>query len=138
MRAVRATVVLALAALALAAVAGAAVPTFPAKTIKVKGFGTVLAGANRVPLYTWDKERDHKVHCTGACAKAWPPLVVPANEMAMVHPHVAGVAGKFAIIHRPDGKAQLTLNGKPLYSFSGDAPGQVKCDGVDGWHVVRV
>ena len=126
------------AALAATATAAGGVPSFPARTISVQGFGHVLAGANRVPLYTWSRERDRKVHCVGACAKAWPPLVVPANEMAMVHPHVRGVAGTFGIVHRPDGKAQLTLNGRPLYSYVGDAPGQVKCDGVDGWHVVRV
>jgi predicted lipoprotein with Yx(FWY)xxD motif len=128
----------ALAALAAAATAAAGVPTFPARSIQVHGFGAVLAGANRVPLYTWNKERDHKVHCTGACAKAWPPLIVPKNAMAMVHPHVRGIAGTFGIVHRPDGKAQLTLNGRPLYSYEGDGPGQVKCDGVEGWHVVRL
>src|SRR5439155_2874408 len=111
------------AALAVAAAAMGGVPIFPTKSISVSGFGKVLAGANNVPLYTWSKERDHKVHCTGACARAWPPLIVPASAMAMVHPNVNGVMGKFGIIHRPGGKVQLTLNGMPLYSYVGDGPG---------------
>ena len=130
---------LALAATAVLVPAALAVSNDASPVVKWNApkFGAIIATKGHLALYTWKKESDKKVHCTGACAKAWPPLIVPANEMAMVHPHVSGVMGTFGVIHRPDGKAQLTLNRKPLYSFSGDAPGQVKCDGVDGWHVVH-
>ena len=127
-----------LVALALTATAGAGVPTFPAQTISVSGFGKVLAGANRVPLYTWSKERDHKVHCTGACAKAWPPYVVKSRPRAGT-----GVAGAhLGTIRRPGGRLQVTYFGHPLYYYVGDTrPGQILCQNVTEfggiWRVVR-
>src|SRR3954454_2995512 len=36
--------------------AGAANPTYPARTMKAAGFGTVLASSNLQALYYWSKE----------------------------------------------------------------------------------
>jgi hypothetical protein len=50
--------------------------------------------------------------------------------------HVTGVMATFGTVKRGM-KHQLTVNGLPAYTFSGDTAGVVKCDGVDGWHAVK-
>jgi predicted lipoprotein with Yx(FWY)xxD motif len=98
-------------------------------------FGAVLATKGHLALYTWNKEKDKKVHCTGSCAKAWPPLTIAHGTM--VAKHVPGVMGTFGEIMRPDGRTQVTYNGRPLYTYNGDSPTKILCNGVDGWFVVR-
>ena len=99
-------------------------------------FGAVLATPKQQALYTWDAERDFKIHCTGACAKAWPPLTVRFRRA--VTPHVRGIAGTLGTIRRPDGRLQVTFNRRPVYTYAHEGPGQVLCDNVDGWFVVRL
>jgi predicted lipoprotein with Yx(FWY)xxD motif len=45
--------------------------------------------------------------------------------------------GTFGEVMRPDGKTQVTYNGHPLYTFHGDTPTKILCNGVDGWFVVK-
>ena len=105
------------------------------KWTKAPKFGAVLATKGHLALYTWNAEKDKKVHCTGACAKAWPPLTVAHGTM--VAKHIPGVMGTFGEIMRPDGRTQVTYNGRPLYTFNEDSPTKILCNGVDGWFVVR-
>jgi predicted lipoprotein with Yx(FWY)xxD motif len=130
--------VAALAALALVVTAAAAPADTMAPVIRLKQkqFGAVLATPKHLALYSWNRERDFKGRCTGACAKAWPPLLLAKGERVPMH--VAGIMGDLGSVVRPDGGRQLTLDRRPLYTYSGDGPGQVKCNGVDGWFVVRV
>jgi predicted lipoprotein with Yx(FWY)xxD motif len=106
------------------------------RVISVKPFGKVLATPASKALYTWNREIDHKVHCTGTCARAWPPLLVKGTHAAIAR-SLAGIKGTFGVVTRPDGSRQLTLDRAPLYTYAGDAASQVLCDGQDGWHVVR-
>jgi predicted lipoprotein with Yx(FWY)xxD motif len=127
------------AALAIVTVAsaspGAAQP--PVTTISVAPFGKVLATRGRKALYWWNVEkRDFRVHCTGGCARAWPPLIVTSRSA--VPRKVAGVRGTFGVIRRPDGRLQVTWNRLPVYTYAHEGPRQVLCDNVDGWFVVRV
>ena len=113
--------------------------TTPAPVIKIKvgRFGDVLATRGRQALYFWNVEkRDFKVHCTGACARAWPPLIV--RSRAAVPARIAGIRGRFGVIRRPDGRLQVTHNRLPIYTYAHERPNQVLCDNVDGWFVVRV
>jgi len=128
--------VAAFVALAVTAAALAALPRYPATTIKARGFGTVLASANRQALYYWSREKVGSIRCTRACAQAWPPLVVPKG--VMVKTRIAGIAGRFGVVRRPDGRRQLTHNGRAVYSYAHEGPGVVLCDDVDGWFVVRL
>jgi predicted lipoprotein with Yx(FWY)xxD motif len=125
-----------LAAAALSSVAaGSPTTTGPVVKWNTKSFGAILATPGHLALYTWNKEKDKKVHCTGACAKTWPPVTVPKGTM--VPKHVAGVMGTFGEIMRADGRTQVTLGGRPLYTFHGDSPKKILCNGVDGWFVVK-
>lgn len=127
-----------LAATILAPVAGArADVAAPVRKINVAPFGNVLATPTRQALYFWNVEkRDFKVHCTGACAKAWPPLLV--RTASAVPKKVTGIRGTFGTIRRPNGKLQVTWNRLPVYTYAHEGPGKVLCDNVDGWFVVRV
>jgi predicted lipoprotein with Yx(FWY)xxD motif len=109
----------------------------PAIKITVSGFGNVLATRGRKALYYWNVEkRGFRVRCTGACARAWPPLVV--RSRASVPKRVKGIRGTFGVIRRPDGRLQVTHNRLPIYTYAHERPNQVLCDNVDGWFVVRV
>jgi predicted lipoprotein with Yx(FWY)xxD motif len=124
-------------AAAFAVPSGGAATTPPVRKIVVKPFGPVLATQSRRALYFWNVEkRDFKVHCTGACARAWPPLVV--RNARSVPRRIAGVKGVFGTIRRPDGRRQVTWNRLPIYTYAHERPNQVLCDDVDGWFVVRV
>ena len=104
---------------------------------RATGFGTILARRDHKALYYWNVEkRDFKVHCTGACAVAWPPLTVKTR--AAVPRRIAGIKGVFGTIRRPGGRLQVTWNRLPLYTYVNEGPYQVLCDDVDGWFVVRV
>jgi len=108
----------------------------PVVKMKTSQFGNVLATRGRKALYYWNVEkRDFKVHCTGACARAWPPLLV--GSRGAVPQRVAGIRGKFGVIRRPDGKLQVTHNRLPIYTYAHERPNQVLCNNVDGWFVVR-
>ena len=107
----------------------------PVVTWKTTSFGQILATPGHLALYTWNKEKAHTVKCTGACAKAWPPLTIPHGTMAPKH--IAGVMGTFGEVMRPDGKTQVTYNGHALYTFNQDTPTKILCNGVDGWFVVK-
>jgi len=110
-------------------------PSGPVVAWNTPKFGAIVATKGHLALYTWKKESDKKVHCTGACAKTWPPLTVPHGTM--VAKHVTGVMGTFGEIMRADGTTQVTLDGRPLYTFHGDSPTKILCNGVDGWFVVH-
>jgi predicted lipoprotein with Yx(FWY)xxD motif len=113
---------------------GAAPPVIPLKHAQ---FGNVLARRDRQALYYWKVEKaDFKVHCTGACARAWPPLIV--RSRSAVPRRVPGIKGVLGTIRRPDGRLQVTHNRLPVYTYAHERPGQVLCDNVDGWFVVRI
>jgi len=55
----------------------------------------------------------------------------------MVAKHVAHAMGTFGTIVRPDGRTQVTFDGRPLYTFHGDTTTKILCNGVDGWFVAK-
>ena len=132
-------VVLALAA--LLALSAVAVPTALArggKTVAGEATApslhkTVLTNTKGLTLYTLSGETGGKFICTGACLKAWPPLIVAAGTTPK------GPV-KLGTIKRPEGKTQVTYKGMPVYTFSGDSKkGEANGEGlrdVGVWHAV--
>lgn len=109
----------------------------PVIKLRDSKFGNILATRSRRALYYWNVEkRDFKIHCTGACARAWPPLIV--RSRSAVPARIAGIKGRFGVIRRPDGRLQVTHNRLPIYTYAHEGPNQVLCNNVDGWFVVRV
>jgi predicted lipoprotein with Yx(FWY)xxD motif len=103
--------------------------------------GRVLVDSAGKALYAADEEADNGVLCTGACLSFWEPLTIDAGA-----PTANSVPGTLGVSERPDGSRQVTHDGKRLYSFTQDEPGEVTGDGLadafDGqqftWHLVRV
>jgi predicted lipoprotein with Yx(FWY)xxD motif len=97
--------------------------------------GSVLTGPNGRTLYYFTTDTPGATTCTGPCAVAWPPLVVPAGTTPVLP---SGVAGRVATVSRPDGSTQVTYQGHRLYYYEGDtAPGTDKGQGVGGtWFVL--
>ena len=126
----------ALAVAAPAAMAATDMTAAPVIKQRSSGFGAILARRDHQVLYWWNVEkRDFKVHCTGACARAWPPLIV--RSRAAVPQTISGVRGVFGVIRRPDGRLQVTRNRLPLYTYAHEKPYQVLCNNVNGWFVAR-
>ncbi|HEX3262069.1 MAG TPA: hypothetical protein VHR37_00295 [Solirubrobacterales bacterium] len=105
----------------------------------ISGSGMVLVDSNGMALYTPEQEASGKILCTGACNSFWMPVAAHGNVTSS-----GSVPGKLGTVKRPDGSMQVTYNGKPLYTFSQDQPGQVTGDGFQDafggqqftWHVV--
>ena len=138
MRWSRPALLLALAgALALAPGASAApAPVVaPVTTLTTASFGKVLVTRSGQALYWWNRERGGTVRCTGACARAWPPLIIARR--ARVPASIPGVRGRFATLIRPDGRRQVTYQGMPIYTYVNEGPREVRCNDVDGWFVAR-
>jgi predicted lipoprotein with Yx(FWY)xxD motif len=78
--------------------------------------GPVLVDANGLTLYGLTQDTNGTTTCVGACAKAWPPLIVHGTSLP------AGLDAKvFSVASRPDGSHQLKAGKWPLYRFAGDA-----------------
>jgi predicted lipoprotein with Yx(FWY)xxD motif len=84
--------------------------------------------------FTKDKPGSGTSACTGECLATWPAITTTAAT-----PSATGVTGKVGTITRPDGSKQLTVDGRPVYTYSPDTqPGDVKGQGVAGlWYVLR-
>lgn len=148
-RAVRSkAVVLGLAILAVAAMSAAAVAastTLATGKASVKGkTKTVVVSSGGATLYTLSGESVGKVtrlKCVNStCFKFWPPYKT-TRTAKLTKP--AGVKGTIGRLHRIKGKFyQVTLNGRPLYTFAPDKGkrGSAKGEGVVAfggtWHVV--
>jgi predicted lipoprotein with Yx(FWY)xxD motif len=116
----------------LAAGAGMARPAIEMKS-NLPG-KKVIATPAKLGIYYWDVEKKAggKIRCKSSCLVQWPPVYVKGA----VDKHVTGVMATFGTVKRGT-KRQLTVNGLPAYTYEGDKAGIVKCDNVDGWHVVR-
>jgi predicted lipoprotein with Yx(FWY)xxD motif len=94
-------------------------------TRDLSGLGTVLVDSSGKTVYASEQEASGKIMCTGGCLSFWFPVKVSQGATLSA---ASGVTGKLGKIHRKDdGATQLTLNGKPLYTFQLDqAPGQTQ------------
>jgi predicted lipoprotein with Yx(FWY)xxD motif len=107
---------------------------------QVGRMGNVLVDSEGMALYANDQETGGMVLCDGACLSFWTPLTVSGST-----PRGDSLIGKLGVVKRPDGDSQVTFNGKLLYTFYEDSPGQVGGDGFDDafggrqftWHVVH-
>ena len=101
---------------------------------------TLVVDSHGRTLYSLHPETTHHLLCRSrACFEVWPPLTVRSASVKLVAGH--GVEGHMGLLHRSDGKLQVTLRGLPLYRFSGDgAKGQAHGEGIKSfggtWHAV--
>lgn len=97
--------------------------------------GQIVVDGEGMTAYFFDGDTANagKSACTGECASEW-----TAITSSSATPTVDGITGKVATITRSDGVRQLTIEGRPIYTFAKDsAAGDTKGQGDDGaWHVV--
>lgn len=105
-------------------------------TVAATSLGKVVVDGKGMTAYYFDADvkGSGKSTCTGACAAAW-----PAIEAATAKPKVSGVTGAVSTIKGVDGGRQITIDGRPIYTFVGDEKaGDVTGQGDKGvWHVVN-
>jgi predicted lipoprotein with Yx(FWY)xxD motif len=97
----------------------------------------VLVNAQGRTLYVFARDKPNKSVCSGQCAIAWPPLLIPKGTTPPAA--IPGIKGKFGVAVRTGGARQLTYDGAPLYLWSKDKkPGDMTGQGVGGvwWAVV--
>jgi predicted lipoprotein with Yx(FWY)xxD motif len=132
-------VVLAASALSGLALA-ASKPTKPA-TVKARtagDLGKIIVDGRSRTLYLFEKDKNGKSSCSGACATNWPPLLTKGKPKA----RGSVKASKLGTTKRSDGTTQVTYGGHPLYTFVADKnkPGSTKGEGLDAfgaeWYVV--
>jgi len=113
----------------------------PVVTVSDASGHSVLVTSSGRALYFSDQENGQVLCTSGACQAIWTPLTAPSKQSITAPPPLARLIGTVA---RPDGTTQVTLAGRPLYTFSFDhGAGQVNGDGqkdsFDGtdftWHV---
>jgi predicted lipoprotein with Yx(FWY)xxD motif len=109
---------------------------------KVSGVGQVLVDSKGFALYSPKQDTSAMIRCTGSCTAIWVPLTVKGSPTAD-----SSVTGKLGTVMRPDGRKQVTFDGKPLYTFVEDnSPKTVNGNGAAdqfggehfNWKVVSV
>lgn len=103
-------------------------------TATIKGTSeTILTNAQGMTLYYRTSDTSTSV-CSGGCASFWPPLLASGSSTPTSS---SSLPGKLSVVTDANG-SQVTYNGHPLYTFSGDtAAGQTKGEGLMGvWFVV--
>jgi predicted lipoprotein with Yx(FWY)xxD motif len=108
------------------AAASPAAATQTVSLAKVSGIGQVLVDSKGFALYSPKQDSAGMIRCTGSCTQIWVPLTVKGSPTGD-----SSVAGKLGTVMRPDGRKQVTFNGKPLYTFVEDSsPKTVNGDGA--------
>ena len=108
---------------------GLRVPATRARIIaRDSRFGRVLFDANGQVVYAFERDRQDRSNCTSEdCVEAWPPVLTRRQPSAG-----AGVDARLlGTIRRNDGRLQVTYNGRPLYFYEHEAPGEIRCHNVD-------
>jgi predicted lipoprotein with Yx(FWY)xxD motif len=97
-------------------------------------FGTILVTASGATLYRYTPDKPNMPTCTGSCAMAWPPDLLPAGSTSVPSGGLTGLGS----VMLPDGRRQLTYNRTPLYTFADDSGTSVNGQGIGGvWFVVH-
>ncbi len=97
--------------------------------------GTILVDSQGMTLYHLSGEQNGKFICTStACLGVWHPLIASSSGAP------SGEVVSLGTVKRPEGTVQVTYQGTPLYTFTGDQqPGETKGQGIKDvgtWSVV--
>jgi predicted lipoprotein with Yx(FWY)xxD motif len=123
-------------ALALAACGSSSKPAAAPPTVQASqtSLGLVLTNGSGRTLYANVRDTSTTSVCTGSCTSTWIPLTASGTPTAGSNVQ----SSLLATFTRPDHGRQVTYDGHPLYTYSGDqSSGQTNGQGVGGtWYVV--
>jgi predicted lipoprotein with Yx(FWY)xxD motif len=118
----------------LASASGAYAADIVAK-VGSSSLGKIVVNGKGMSAYYFDMDKAHSgvSACSGICSTNWPAILT-----STVKPHVTGIGGVVGSIPLKGGKYQVSINGRPIYTFAFDkAAGQVKGQGAQGvWYVI--
>ncbi len=98
------------------------------QTGKVPGVGTVLTNSDGQTLYLFQADTGTKSTCSGECASLWPPVTTTGDATATM----GATSSMLGTTTRDDGTTQVTYNGHPIYTYSGDTTsGQANGEGLN-------
>ncbi len=102
-------------------------------------YGSYLTDGEGRALYMFTADtKGQSSACSGACAKAWPPLLTEGDAVSAAS---AVDSTMIDSLEREDGTMQVTYNGWPLYHFQKDK-GSESIQGQDihsfdgGWYLI--
>jgi len=97
--------------------ASVALAAGPSTTVTTRhtSLGTVLVTSSGRTLYLFEADARNRSTCSGPCATTWPPLLTHGKPRA-----AGGVNGHLLGEIRSGSSQQVTYNGHPLYTYSGD------------------
>jgi predicted lipoprotein with Yx(FWY)xxD motif len=96
---------------------------------EVGGLGNVLVDSEGMTVYLFTPDKGTESTCEGECEAIWPPVVAEGKPTA----GEGAMSTALGTTKRKDGTMQLTYEGHPLYTFSGDkAPGEANGQGIEG------
>jgi predicted lipoprotein with Yx(FWY)xxD motif len=103
-------------------------PRHATLTVEHSKYGNAIFAANGRVLYAFGPDKGGTTsHCYGVCAQAWPPVLTSGA------PRVSGGGLQASLVGetmRKDVAHQVTYGGRPLYYYSGDKVGSVRCQHV--------
>ena len=104
--------------------------------VESTSLGKILVNGQGDTLYLFQADTGTKSNCSGACATNWPPLTSGNPTVGK-----GASASKVGTTKRSDGRTQVTYNGHPVYTYSGDgSAGDTNGQGLNAfgglWYVV--
>jgi predicted lipoprotein with Yx(FWY)xxD motif len=110
---------------------GSGTSTSPTVSTGTTSLGTVLTDAHGLTLYYFLPEKGGvTTACDATCLTAWPPVVVSGSPTSSSA--VTGTLGVVSISFNGSTVSQVTYNGWPLHTYSGDsASGQTNGQNVE-------
>jgi predicted lipoprotein with Yx(FWY)xxD motif len=103
-------------------------------TAEIGGLGSVLVDSEGMTVYLYTPDKGTTSTCYGECETAWPPVVAEGKPSA----GEGAMSSALGTTKRKDGTMQVTYEGHPLYTFSGDSgPGEANGQEIEGtWFVL--
>jgi predicted lipoprotein with Yx(FWY)xxD motif len=113
-------------------------PVLPVRTAQISLGGSqalILTDARGFALYFYIPDTPTTSACTGACARAWPPLLAPDPHATL---GASSLPGKLTVQKTANGP-QVEYNRHLLYTYISDhAPDQMTGNGVSDWYVATL
>lgn len=103
-------------------------PSSVLRTATLNGAPAFITAA-QLPVYTFGGDTvANQSACTGSCLAIWPAVAPPAGALP---------APWSSFARTDNGQQQLSYNGKPLYTFTGDSSLMAAGDGFQNFQLAR-
>jgi predicted lipoprotein with Yx(FWY)xxD motif len=96
---------------------------------EIEGLGSVLVDSEGMTVYEYTPDSGTTSNCYGECETAWPPVLAEGKPTA----GEGAMSSALGTTKRKDGTTQVTYEGHPVYTFTGDSsPGEANGQELEG------